>query len=201
MEFRYSRGSMKNLICSAVISIFLIGAWAVKGAVPPVNVTVADASGKTTFKSATDSRGIFATPKLQPGNYAVHFTSNSAPKDSHYTLVVVAGTKKTSASAITAEKLAAGGVAMKIDVKANLSIQGQVSADTKDTRIGKNGQLMVWIPKKVGSNLPAHWAESDSAEAKEAMTSSSYSAKNMQDKYNQGKTPQERGDAISKPGF
>ena len=127
--------------------------------------------------------------------------SPSAPKGSHYTLVVVAGTKKTSASAITAEKLAGGGVAMKIEVKANASIQAQVSAEDKATRIGKNGKLMVWIPRKIGSNLPAHWAESDSAEAKEAETSTSYSAKNVQGKYNQGKTPQQGGDAVSKPGF
>ena len=170
-------------------------------AVPTLNVTVADSSGKTTYKGATDSRGIFASPKMQPGNYAVQFSSKSASAGSHYTLVVVAGTKKTFANAVTAEKLAGGGVAMKIEVKANASIQAQVSAEDKATRIGKNGKLMVWIPRKIGSNLPAHWAESDSAEAKEAETSTSYSAKNVQDKYNQGKTPQQGGDAVSKPGF
>jgi len=126
---------------------------------------------------------------MQPGNYAVQFSSKSAPKGSHYTLVVVAGTKKTSASAITAEKLAGGGVAMKIEVKANANIQAQVSTEDAATRIGKNGKLMVWIPKKIGSNLPAHWAESDSAEAKEAETATSYSAKNIQNKYNQGVSP------------
>ena len=97
--------------------------------------------------------------------------------------------KKTSASAITAEKLAGGGVAMKIEVKANANIQAQVSTEDAATRIGKNGKLMVWIPKKIGSNLPAHWAESDSAEAKEAETATSYSAKNIQNKYNQGVSP------------
>ena len=158
-------------------------------AVPTLNVAVLDAGGKTTYKGATDSRGMFASPKMEPGNYAVQFTSSSAPKGSHYTLVVVAGTKKTSASAITAEKLAGGGVAMKIEVKANASIQAQVSADLAETRIGKNGKLMVWIPKKVGSNLPAHWAESDSAEAKEVESSYSYSIKNMTNKQNQGVNP------------
>jgi hypothetical protein len=185
-----------NRIIVAALSLAL--ATVASAAVPTLNVTVADSSGKTAYKGATDSRGIFASPKMAPGNYAVQFSSKSAPKGSHYTLVVVAGTKKTSASAITAEKLAAGGVAMKIEVKANASIQGQVSAEAAETRIGKNGQLMVWIPKKVGSNIPAHWAESDSAEAQEAMTSGSYSAKNMQDKYNQGKSPTQTGDGLSK---
>jgi outer membrane usher protein FimD/PapC len=183
---------MKRRFVSIVISL-ACGAATAFAAVPTLNVAVLDSSGKTTFKGATDSRGIFASPKMQPGNYAVQFTSNNAPKGSHYTLVVVAGAKKTSASAITAEKLAGGGVAMNIEVKTNNSIQAQVSADAAQTRIGKNGKLMVWIPKKVGSNLPAHWAESDSAEAKEVEASYSYSIKNMQNKVNQGVSPLDGG--------
>lgn len=175
---------IRGLLCSCVFTTSFAF-----GAVPALNITVTDSAGKTASKGATDSRGIFASPKMQPGNYAVQFTSNSAPKGSHYTLVVVAGTKKTSASAITAEKLAGGGVAMKIEVKSNVSIQAQVSAESGETRIGKNGQLMVWIPRKVGSNIPAHWAESDSAEAKEVMASTSYSRKNLQDSANQGVSP------------
>jgi hypothetical protein len=183
---------MKTLARSIIVGLFATAASVATSAVPTLNVTVADSSGKTAFKGATDTKGIFASPKMQPGNYAVQFTSKNAPKGSHYTVVVVAGTKKTSASAVTAEKLAAGGVAMKIEVKANASIQGQVSAEDSATRIGKNGQLMVWIPKKIGSNLPAHWAESDSAEAKEAMSSTSYSTKNIQNMQNQARSPDQR---------
>ena len=180
---------MKHLFLSIVISLAVIRAAAASTAVPSLNVAVLDSSGKVTFKGATDSRGLFASPKMQPGKYAVQFTSKNAPKGSHYTLVVVAGTKKTSASAITAEKLAGGGIAMNIEVKANNSIQAQVVADMAETRIGKNGKLMVWIPKRVGTNIPAHWAESDSAEAREMETSTSYSRKNLQDGANQGVSP------------
>ena len=182
----YASG-MRTLASFALFFSALMTALA-SAAVPTLNVNVLDSSGKTAFKGATDSRGIFASPKMQPGSYAVQFTSNSAPKGSHYTLVVVAGTKKTFANAITAEKLMGGGVAMKIEAK-NASIQAQVVAESADTRIGKNGKLMVWIPSKVGSNIPAHWAESDSAEAKEVETSHSYSTKNMQNKQNQGVSP------------
>src|SRR5436190_2467612 len=122
----------KNYSIVAALSLVLTAM--ASAAVPTLNVTVADSSGKTTYKGATDSRGIFASPKMEPGNYAVQFTSKSAPKGSHYTLVVLAGTKKTSASAVTAEKLAAG-VTMKIEVKSNASIQGQMSAEDKGTRI------------------------------------------------------------------
>jgi hypothetical protein len=184
---------MGKLISKVALCFSFVMASLACAAVPALNVTVLDGSGKTAFKGATDTRGIFASSKMPPGSYAVTFTSNSAPKGSHYTLVVVAGTKRVSASAITAEKLAAGGVAMKIEVKADNSIMGQVSEDTAGTRIGKNGKLMVWIPKRVGSNIPAHWAESDSAEAKEMMTSSSYSRQNLQNSANQGVSPLNSG--------
>lgn len=167
----------------------------VYGALPAINVTVADASGKTTFKTATNSKGGFSTGALKPGSYAVQFTSSNVPKGTRYTLVVSAGTKKVMANSIEAEKFAKGGVAMKIDVSSGLNITGQVAAEDKNSApMGKNGKPMVWIPKKLGSNIAPHWAESDSAEAKEAMTAGSYSTKNIQDKQAQGITPSQRGD-------
>ena len=70
------------------------------------------------------------------------------------------------------------------------NITGQVAAEDKSSApLGKNGKPMVWIPKKVGSNLPAHWADAESAEAREAQTAGSYSTKNIQDKQNQGISP------------
>jgi hypothetical protein len=74
-------------------------------------------------------------------------------------------------------------------VSAGRSILGQASAEGKDTRIGTNGKLMVWIPKRIDTNLPAHWAESDSAEAKLMETSSSFSIKNIQDRQSKGVSP------------
>src|SRR3954447_15329123 len=85
------------------------------GSLPQVKVTVADSSGKTAYKGATNASGTFATGTLQPGSYAVTFTSNNVPKGAQYALVISAGKKKVSASAIGAERLAGGGVAMKID--------------------------------------------------------------------------------------
>ncbi|MFN2621561.1 MAG: carboxypeptidase-like regulatory domain-containing protein [Chthoniobacterales bacterium] len=155
---------------------------------------VADSAGKLAYKGATDASGLFATPKLPPGNYAVQFTSNSAPTGSRYTLVVAAGKKKVAANAVAAEKLAGRGVAMKIDVGAGLNITGQVAAEDKNTApMGRNGKPMIWIARRTGTNLPPHWAESDSAEAREAMTSGTLSAKNLQDRSNQGIAPVDPG--------
>jgi len=184
-----------KILARCFIGLVVATGFVANGAVPQINVEVADSSGKTAYKGGTDSKGVFATPKLQPGSYAVQFSSKSAPKGSLYTLVISAGTKKVSANAIAAEKLAGGGVAMKIDVGAGLNITGQVAAQDKDSApIGKNGKPMVWIPKRTGSSIGAHWAESDSAEAKEVQASGSYSSKNIQDKQNQGIAPNQSGE-------
>jgi hypothetical protein len=173
---------MKNLFRTAVSSFLLIAASVAFG-VPSLSVIVSDSGGKAAYKGMTDTKGAFATANLKPGGYVVQFNSKSAPKGSHYTLVVSAGTKKVTANAIEAEKLAAGGVAMKITVGPGANITGQVAADDKNSApLGKNGVPMVWIPKQLGSNLAAHWVDADSAEAKQAKTAGSFSTKNIQDK-------------------
>jgi hypothetical protein len=181
---------MKNTIRNLFIGLLIAGTSVAYGAVPAINVLVADSSGKAAYKGTTDTKGTFATGKLQPGGYVVQFSSKSAPKGTTYAVVVSAGKKKVTASAVHAEKLAAGGVAMKIDVGAGLNITGQVAADDKNSApMGHNGKPMVWIPKKLGSNIAAHWAESDSAEAKEVMTSSSMSRQDLQNRQNQSISP------------
>jgi hypothetical protein len=161
---------MKKTIPSLVLCLFVAAAAIASGAVPPVNVTVSDKGGKAAFKGATNTSGAFATSKLQPGNYVVQFTSNSAElKGKQYALVVSAGTKKVSAN-VAGEKFAGGGVAMKVDVGAGLNITGQVATQTGPT--SKDGKKkMVWIPKVIGSNVAGHWVEEDSAEAAAARNS------------------------------
>jgi len=185
---------MKTIVQNIVVGLLAVAASVASAAVPLINVTVSDSSGKSAYKGTTDAKGTFATGKLQPGGYVVQFNSKSPPKGSKYALVVSAGKKKMVANAIDAEKLAAGGVAMKIEVAAGLNITGQVAIeDNNSAPVGHNGKPMVWIPKRVGSNMAAHWAESDSAEAKEAQTSPSFSVKNIQDKQSQGITPNSGG--------
>jgi hypothetical protein len=181
---------MRNIVRTLVVLLVATLVSSVIGAIPQMNVSVSDASGKSAYKGATNAKGSFATGALKPGNYAVQFSSSTAPKGTKYTFVISAGSKKVSADAIAAEKLAGGGVAMKIDVGSGLNISGQVVAQDKGSApVGHNGKPMVWIQKKVGSNIAAHWAESDSAEAKEAMTAGSYSTKDIQNKQNQGISP------------
>ena len=171
------------------MSLSLVAASVAYGATPSLTVTVSDSSGKAAFKGATDAKGTFATGALKPGGYTVQFNSSKAPSGS-YALVVSAGAKKVAANAVAGERFAKGGVAMKIDVGAGLNISGQVAAEDKGSApMGSNGKPMVWVPKRLGSNLPPHWAQSDSAEAKEAQTQGSFSTKNIQDKQAQGISP------------
>jgi hypothetical protein len=119
---------MKTVARGILVGLLGAAASVASAAVPLINVTVADSSGKAAFKGTTDGRGSFATGKLQPGSYVVYFNSKSAPKGSKYALVISAGKNKVVANAVEAEKFAGGGVAMKIDVAAGLNITGQVAA-------------------------------------------------------------------------
>jgi hypothetical protein len=167
---------MKKLICRTTLSLLLIAASAAYGSVPVMNVSVSDASGKAAFKGVTDSKGTFATANLKPGSYVVQINSRSTTKGSFYAVVVSAGKKKVSASAVPAEKFAGGGVALKVDVGAGLNISGQVAAEEKM----KGGKKMVWIPPVLGSNQPGHWVEEGSAEEMESRTRDSMSKERVQ---------------------
>ncbi len=119
---------MKTVARGLIVGLLGAAASVASAAVPLLNVTVADSSGRVTYKGATDGKGTFATGKLQPGGYVVLFNSRSAPRGGNYLLVISAGKKKIIANAVAAEKFVAGGVAMRIDVAAGLNITGQIAA-------------------------------------------------------------------------
>ena len=176
---------MKKILSTAVVGLVVAAGSFAYAAVPEMRVTVSDSSGRAAYKGATDSNGSFATGTLKPGHYVVQFNAKrSDVTGSNYALVVSAGRKKVVASAVAGEKFAAGGVAMRIEVPGGANMVGQVASDLRTMM--KDGKLMVWIPQRIGSHLPAHWAEADSADAKIAQTSSSFSFKNLQDKQAQG---------------
>src|ERR1700682_695881 len=146
---------MKNIFRFARIAFFFIAISVVCGAVPALNVTVSDASGKAAFKGATNADGTFATTNLKPGNYVVQLNStNSALKGNQYSVVISAGKKKVSASAVAGETFTVG-VAMKIDLGASVNITGQVAVESKVAM--KDGKKMVWLAPRIGSNLPGRW--------------------------------------------
>ena len=170
---------MKNTFRNILAALVLLTASVTFGGIPPVSVTVSDAGGKAAFKGTTDSNGGFATSNLKPGNYVVQFnSSNAALKGKNYALVVAAGRKKVVADSVPGAKFAGGGVAMRLEVGAGLSITGQVV--TEANFAVKNGKVMVWIPPMLGSNMPGHWAEKGSAEEVASRTRGIVPAANIQ---------------------
>lgn len=118
---------MKNLIRGTVLSLCFAIASMAYGAVPPLNVTVSDASGKVAFKGKTDASGTFTTDKIKPGVYDVQFISSGAITGK-YSIKVSAGVKHVSAAGIAGDKFAKG-VALKVNVQNLLNIVGEVKAN------------------------------------------------------------------------
>lgn len=180
---------MKNLSRGLFLVVLLFSVTVAFGGTPPVNVTVVNAGGKASFKGVTDSKGVFATASVPPGNYTVQFVSNSPAMKGHtYSVVVSAGKKKVSAGGVVGEKFAKGGVAMKVDAGPGVNISGQVAAETSSSA-SKNGKKMVWIPPQLGSHQPGRWVEEDSAEAKAAKSSGSMSSDAVRSIQDRGRSP------------
>ena len=158
--------SHMRIIVRSFIALFVATASFAYGSLPQMTVVVSDSSGRAAYKGATDANGTFSTSALKPGNYVVQFNSRKSAdvKGKNYAVVVSAGKKQVTADSVEGDKFAAGGVAVRIEVGGSLSISGQV-VDAATVKVDKNGKTMVWIPKKLGSNLPAHWAPAHSAEA------------------------------------
>jgi len=166
----------------------LVVAIAASGAVaaPSMKVTVFDAAGHPAFQGATGGEGSFSTGTLSPGRYVVQF--NAKPDrvtGQNYALIISSGKKKVVADSVAGEKFTGGGVAMRIEVVSGSKITGHIT-DALMTMVDENGNKLVWIPQRLGSHLPAHWAAADSADTKLVLASTSLSFKNLQDKQAQG---------------
>jgi hypothetical protein len=122
-------------------------------------------------RAVTDARGNFAIEALAAGSYTLTFRARKAEDLHHSTSdkVIVAtlysikidGTKHAvNKSGLTSDDLAAG-VEVDVDLGPGAKIRGQVAAAAL-----KN---MVWIRKEPGSNIPGHWVEEGSVEAKAAV--------------------------------
>ena len=126
--------------------------------------------------AVTDARGNFAIEALAGGKYTLTFRARNAANLHHSTSdkVIVAmaysikidGIKRAvNKGRLTSDNLTAG-IEFDVDVGPGARIRGQVTAEAL-----KN---MVWIRKEHGSNVPGHWVEEDSPEAKAARHFNAY---------------------------
>jgi hypothetical protein len=133
---------MKKLIGGLFLGFALLAACAAYGGVPPMNVTVSDAGGKTAFKGVTTGSGTFATANLTPGNYVVQFNATSGGmKGNRYAIVVSAGAKKVVASAVPGEKFSGGGVALRVVVGSGLNVTGQVAPEAEGSTVSESRKI------------------------------------------------------------
>jgi hypothetical protein len=151
---------------------------ALGGQQQPVGVAGVDVvvKQKPTVRATTDARGTFALDGLPAGSYAIIFkarkaadvqskASDKATVASSYSIKIDGTKRNVLQNGLTSNNLI-GGLEMKVDVAAGSKIRGQVTAGAV-----KN---MVWIPKEPDSNIPGHWAEAGSTEAKRAFKSNAY---------------------------
>ena len=156
-----------------VLSLIALATPVSYSAEPPRGVAGVDVIVKQrpSDRAVTDARGNFAIEALAAGSYTLTFRSRKAEDMHHSTSdkVIVAstysikidGTKRAvNKNGLTSDDLLAG-VEVVVDLGPGARIRGQVTAGAS-----KN---MIWIPKEPGSNIPGHWVEEGSAEARAAI--------------------------------
>jgi hypothetical protein len=152
------------------IVLLLSIASAAYAAVPPMEVTVFDTSGRVAFRGPVSANASFATTTVPAGHYVVRLNTNSAGvRNNQYLLVVAAGKKKVIAADVPGEKFITGGVAMKVEVGSRLQITGQIANEQAIADLGVskyrviNGKRYTWVTAELGSNRGGHWVEERSS--------------------------------------
>lgn len=127
-------------------------------------------------RAVTDGRGNFALGALPAGPCTLTFrarkaqdTKNSASDKvavaTTYSIKVEGAKRPVNQSGLISNHLIAG-YDVRVEVGAGANVRGQVAAGAI--------KKMVWISKEPGSNIPGHWAEEGSVEAKRAFKSNAH---------------------------
>jgi hypothetical protein len=164
---------MKNMTGGIVLFLVALATPVIYGGEPAHGVAGVEVIVKQrpSDRAVTDARGNFAIEALAAGSYTLTFRSRKAEDMHHSTSdkVIVAtlysikidGTKRAvNKSGLTTDELLAG-VEVDVDLGPGARIRGQVAAGAS--------KKMIWIPKEPGTNLPGHWVEEGSAEARAAL--------------------------------
>ena len=181
-----------NPLKSLIAVSLLAGVSVSSAAISDIQVTVAkDPGGPVVYKGKLDAKGNFATGDLAPGSYAVVFTSKAADlKSDQFSLRVTGGKQKMSADGVEGSKLAAGGVAMKVEVAKpsrlsgniisakGVASQGMEQGNTKVKIV--NGKRYYWMRPETGSQMGGRWVEESEIAPGKAQSLSKDSVREMQ---------------------
>lgn len=169
---------MKRMACGIAFLLIALATSGIYGGEPGRGVHGVDVVVKKRpdTHAMTDPRGNFALDALPAGSYTLTFRARKAEDLHHSTSdkVIVAtlysikieGTKQAvNKSGLTSNALLAG-VEVEVNLGPGARIRGQVAAAAS--------RNMVWIPKEPGTNIPGHWVEEGSVEARTAPHHNAY---------------------------
>ena len=166
-DSRYTKSLARQLVI--VLAVSLVSAAYGDLPVAGVEVMVQKNNGSKYVKRAvTDAHGKFAIEGMTAGKYNIAFqppkgTGKALPHKavvgSAYSITMTGATKPFAQNGIKSETFAKG-IFTTLELRGGAEIRGQVTAGKATT--------MVWIDKEIGSNIPGHWADANSAEAKAA---------------------------------
>ncbi len=180
---------MKKIIRNVLFTLILLFTAAAYG-IPLMNVTVSDSNSKLAFKGTTNVNGTFATGELRPGQYVVQFSSKSAAvKSDQFMLILFAGKKPLISNAVAGERFAAGGVAVRMDVKNPMKMTGQIESTRalgRDNVKVINGTRYFFVRGEPGSNLGGHWVDEHSLRTPDFAATSPEVLQQMQARSNRG---------------
>jgi hypothetical protein len=161
---------MKNMTRGILFAWAAFAACAIYGGQPAPGVAGVDVVVKqnSSKRVVTDARGNFVLDALQPGSYTLAFRAGRAKQDpkapadkvtiaDSYSIKIEGTKRSVNQDGIPSHKLIAG-IDIPVEVGSGAKIRGRVAAGGL--------KKMVWIPKELGSNIPGHWAEAGSSEAK-----------------------------------
>lgn len=182
---------MKNMTRGILLLFAVFVTSAIYGGQPASGVAGVDVFVKQNpaKRVSTDARGNFALDALPPGPCKLTFrakkaqdikttTTDKVAVASTYAIKIEGTKRPVNQSGLTSAKLVAG-MDITVEVGPGAKIRGQV--------LGSGLQKMVWIPKEPGSQIPGHWADASSAEAKARQGNTQIlSPEEMLDKMNRG---------------
>ena len=183
-----------NPLKSLVVVSLLASVSVASAAISDIQVTVAkDPGGAVAYKGKVDAKGNFATAELPPGSYAVVFTSKAPDlKSEQLSLRVTGGKQKMAADGVEGAKLAAGGVAMKIEVAKASRLSGNIisakGASSQAVEQGNtkvkivNGKRYYWMRPETGSNMGGRWVEESEISPSKVQTLCKDTVREMQNR-------------------
>lgn len=169
---------MKRMACGIAFLLIALATSATYGGEPARGVAGVDVLVKKRpdTRAVTDSRGNFALDALPAGSYTLTFRARKAEDLHHstsdkvivatlYSIKIEGAKHALYKRGLTSNALVAG-VEVEVALGPAARIRGQVAAGAM-----KN---MVWIPKEPGTNIPGHWVEEGSVEARTAPHHNAY---------------------------